>query len=101
MTAHALTTGSYEKSLAIANFQQETLRLAAESFDRFDRADRDISTLTVGISAGCYQKIRELLAQTSRTIEEMVNNDTGTDRVYQLNIQFFPLSRIPGKEGGL
>ncbi|NLW31596.1 MAG: TIGR02147 family protein [Fibrobacter sp.] len=99
LTADAITTGSYEKSLAITNFQQETLRLAAESFDRFEQSARDNSTLTIGISADCYKKIRNILAQTRKTIVEMVENDTDTECVYQLNMQLFPLSRITENGG--
>jgi uncharacterized protein (TIGR02147 family) len=95
VTSAALTTGFYGQSLAIANFQQEMLRLAQEAFDRYPRTERDISTLTIGISAKSVESIRALLAETRRKIVQIAVGDSGEDCVYQINMQVFPVGKVP------
>jgi hypothetical protein, TIGR02147 len=97
-----ITTGEDVKSLAWANFQQETMRLAQEAMDRFDRDRRYIGTQTVGVSAETFKTIRQLLIDTKNKIAEMANADRTADRVYQVNFQAFPLSETPkSKESAL
>jgi uncharacterized protein (TIGR02147 family) len=62
----AITTGGDVKSLAWANFQQETMRLAQEAMDRFDRDSRYIGTQTVGVSAETYKAIRHVLIDAQK-----------------------------------
>jgi uncharacterized protein (TIGR02147 family) len=88
-----ITTGVYEKTLAIANFQRETMKLAQESLDRVQKTERDISTMTIGISKNALEKIQVLLQETRRKIAEIASADVDSDRVFQLNMQLFPLSK--------
>jgi len=94
LDSSAITTGDYEKSLAISNFQQETMRLAQEALDRYPRNVRDISTVTLGVSEKSLEEIRRLAAEFRRRVTELANTDMEADRVYQVNIQVFPLSRF-------
>jgi len=93
ITDHTITTGSHEKALAITNFQRETMKLALEAFDRFPKQERDISTMTIGISQGALLKIKKLLQETRNSIAEIAATDTGSDRVIQINMQAFPFSK--------
>jgi uncharacterized protein (TIGR02147 family) len=94
----AITTGEDVTSLAWANFQQETMRLAQEAMDRFDRTRRYIGTQTVGVSEETFLAIRQLLIDTKNKIAEMANSDQRADRVCQINFQAFPLSRPPANK---
>jgi uncharacterized protein (TIGR02147 family) len=91
----AITTGEDVTSLAWANFQQETMRLAQEAMDRFDRDRRYIGTQTVGVSEETFKAIKQMLIDTKNKIAEMANSDCSADRVYQVNFQAFPLSQSP------
>jgi uncharacterized protein (TIGR02147 family) len=93
VTASAIASGESVTSLAIENFQQETIRLAQESMDRIAPKDRYIGTATVGISEKAIDQIRRVLIDTSNKIAEIANADSGSDRVYQVNFQFFPMSK--------
>jgi uncharacterized protein (TIGR02147 family) len=95
LTSSAISSGETVTALAIENYQQETMRLAQESMDRITPKDRYIGTATVGISEKAIDQIRHVLIDTSNKIAEIANADTGSDRVYQVNFQFFPMS-IPG-----
>jgi uncharacterized protein (TIGR02147 family) len=95
-----ISTGTYEKALAIANFQRETMKLAQEALDRVPKTERDISTMTLGISGEALEKIQVLLQETRRKIAEIASADPGSDRVFQLNMQLFPLSKgLTGIQG--
>lgn len=91
----SITTGSHEGALAIANYQQEMMRLAQRALESYPREQRDISTLTVGISEQAFMQIREILVETRLRIMALADADLDADRVYQMNMQLFPLSKRP------
>lgn len=93
LSSNAIKSRENTNSLAISNFQLETMRLAQEALDRFSLNQRYIGTATVGTSEKTYEKIREILIDASNRIAEIANMDTDADRVYQINIQAFPMSR--------
>jgi uncharacterized protein (TIGR02147 family) len=98
VTTSSLTTNATETALAITNFQKETMRLAYEALDRYKRTERDISTLTIGISSKTMEQIKEILAETRRKIVQAAIKDTNEDSVYQVNFQFFPVGKSLKKD---
>lgn len=93
-TDSILSTGDTWKSIAIANFQHETLDLAKHALDKCERKHRDISTLTLSISGDELKQIKEKLSSVQREILELAKNAKQADRVYQVNFQIFPMSKI-------
>lgn len=91
-TGQNLTTGWKWYSQAIENNQREMIRLAEEAIGRFAKETRDISTLTMGVDEKALPEIREHIRQFRSSLISIVNSYAGTGRVYQLNIQLFPLS---------
>ncbi len=89
-----LSTGDYWKSVAITQFQIDTLDLAKGSYDRVDAKHRNHSTLTLSISASEYGWIKDELSSLRKKILEIAKNSPIPDRVYQININVFPLSQI-------
>jgi uncharacterized protein (TIGR02147 family) len=88
-----LTTGKEWRSVAIMQYQREMIKLAEESLERFRKDERDISTLTVNIPEAAIPEIRELTGEFRESLKKLVNSYTDTDRVYQMNIQMFPLTQ--------
>ncbi len=88
-----LTTGDYWKSVAITQFQIDTLDLAKGSYDRVNPEARNHSTLTLSISNGEYLWIKEELGKVRKKILEMAKGCPSPDRVYQINVNVFPLSK--------
>jgi len=93
LTSSAITTGENIKSLGIANFQQETMRLAQEAMDRYSRDERYIGTATIGVSAKAFAQVKQILIDASNRIAEIANADADADQVYQVNLQAFPMSK--------
>jgi len=91
-TNNTLTTGARWKSMAIRMFQQQAISLALESLERFSPAERDVSTVTVAVGKEEIEEIKRVTAEYRRTVLQIASASEKASRVYQLNIQLFPLS---------
>jgi uncharacterized protein (TIGR02147 family) len=88
-----VTAGENWKSIAIANYQKSTIALAGEAIERFAAEERDISTLTVNLSAKGLGIVKEKIRCLRKEILEVENMDGDCDRVFQVNFQIFPLTK--------
>lgn len=86
-----LTTDAAEGRVAVAQFQQNIMRLASESVARFPRELRDISTLTISVDEPAFQDVREIIKDCRRRIQKRISNVEQPDRVLQLAFALFPL----------
>jgi len=100
-TSKVLTTGDEVVSIAVRKFQQEMIQLSREALDTIEREHREISTLTLGISGEGYRRLKELIQKFRKEFISIVNTIDPVDRVYQLNIQFFPLTKITPEQKDL
>lgn len=87
-----ISTGKAWHSMAVQQYQKEMIRLGEESLERFPKAERDISTLTLNVGKEVLEELRSVTEEYRRTVARLSNRSEGTDRVYQLNIQLFPLT---------
>jgi uncharacterized protein (TIGR02147 family) len=79
-------------TLALRNFSQEMLDRAKESLETVPVELREISGVTLGISAQAIDRIKQRIRMFKEDIIAMVVDDkTESSDVYQLNVQFFPL----------
>jgi uncharacterized protein (TIGR02147 family) len=74
------------------------LKLAERALDAYAPAVRPFSYMTLSVSRDTVQFINERLQAARREILDRVSRDETVDRLYQLNIQLFPLSKA-GKRG--
>jgi|WetSurMetagenome_2_1015567.scaffolds.fasta_scaffold37564_2 uncharacterized protein (TIGR02147 family) len=88
-----LSTGDEVMSLNIVNYHKQVSRLAENAFDRSSRDERDISALTLGVSSEAFNRIKARLQSFRKEIMEIAKESDNPDRVFQLNLQFFPVSR--------
>lgn len=92
LTRSAISSGDRVSKMAFRTFHLECLRLAADSIDSVPAGERNISGLTLGISRTKYEQIVQRLNSFRKEIAMMAEEDPGADRVYQLNLQLFPMS---------
>jgi uncharacterized protein (TIGR02147 family) len=92
VTAAAITTGRKASALQVDLFHQQTLRLAMEAMDRFAKPDREFSSMTLGIAPELLPMVKDILAEARRRIGELAEASETASRVYQVNMQVFPLS---------
>ena len=93
-TDQKITTGDLEiPSLAVRDMHRQMGELALEALENVPVEDRDISGLTLGIPENALPRIRSEIADFRRRIANIVTESPDTDRVYRLNVQFFPLTK--------
>jgi uncharacterized protein (TIGR02147 family) len=96
LTDKHITTGLETEAVVINNFVINTLYIAKDAFYRFPKNTRNFSALTLSVSAQGYEKIVEQCIEFRKKIVDIVKDDSGIDRVYQVNLQVFPLTDISG-----
>ena len=89
---NTITTGDDWRSMAIQNFQHAMGQLGAEAVRRIQKKERDISTLTLSGSDELFQAYKEKLKDLRREFLQMAKRDNHPEKVFQINLQLFPLT---------
>ncbi len=92
-TTSVLSTGNEVASLNVVNYHKQVSKLAEGAFDRSPAEARDVSALTLGINKADFKRIKSKIQQFRKEIMGIAQNSMNDDRVYQLNFQFFPVSK--------
>lgn len=87
-----LTTEHEVGSLAAGNFHRQMLERAAAAIESVSAAERDLAALTVCVSARTVAAVKQRIHRLREELAELCDSDQAGDRVYQLNVQWFPLS---------
>jgi uncharacterized protein (TIGR02147 family) len=93
LTHKIVTTGDHFRSIAVKTFQEATIELALNSLHEQPIEKRNISTVTMTISEKKLAQMNEIIAQFRESLLKIARDETEADSVYQLNIQFFPLTK--------
>lgn len=92
LSDQAMSTGEEWSSLAISEYQVETIELSKHSIRHHEKERRDISTVTMNVSEEEFVKVRQMVQEFRSSVISYVNKGENPDRIYQLNIQLIPLS---------
>jgi uncharacterized protein (TIGR02147 family) len=95
LTDKYLTTGEEWRSFAVKTFQNQSLDLARHALEKVPKEARDISTVSLTINQGAMDKIRERVRQFHQDMLEISEQSGTGDRVYQVNLQVFPMALPP------
>ena len=79
-------------SAALRNFHRQIGTVALDTLDAVPVEERNFSNLILGVTKEAYQKILEEAAAFRRRVVAIATEDEGMDRVYSMNLQFFPLT---------
>ena len=93
-----LTTGDTWESVAIHAFQAAMSDLGSRALDALPKEERDFSTLTMALSKEAFDKVRDVVKKARLEISAIERDCAKPDRVYQINVQCFPLSIDKEKE---
>lgn len=88
-----LTTGEVWESDLITTLQLQLADLGKKALLSVPKNERDISNLTVTLSAETLRRVREAISALRHEILAQSEDDDDADRVYQCNIQLFPISQ--------
>ena len=84
----------------VANFQRAFMDLAREGLDRFQRDERDYSTLTLPMAEEDLARARQAIAQLRGLLMTISDKCRRPKRVLQFNSQLFPLTGQGDDERG-
>lgn len=98
VSSKIISTGHEVESLAVTHFHLACMDLAAKALRELPRDRRNVSGLTLGISAKGYDRIREVIHSCQKEILDIAEKDAEADRVYQLNFHLFPVSKPYGSK---
>jgi uncharacterized protein (TIGR02147 family) len=93
-----LTTEHEVSALGAANFHRQMLQRAIESIDTVPSALRDLAALTVCVGPNRATEVKRRIHQFREAMTELCDAETEGTIVYQLNVQWFPLTRTDGGE---
>jgi uncharacterized protein (TIGR02147 family) len=87
-----ISTGKEVLGFAVQNFHTECADLAKRAILHTRQSERNISSLTLGISESGYNQICEELLNFQAKVIAIAENDNNADTAYQFNFHFFPTS---------
>lgn len=93
LTQQHISTGDEIASHAVVRYHQRTIEIGREAVMNFDHTERNISSVTMSISADVFEKIADEISGFRKRILEISEQSKDPDRVYQLNIQLFPFTK--------
>ena len=100
-TDKVVTTGPMEFTpLAIRELHHQMGEIALDAIEGVPQDERHFSGLTLGITRAAYEKIVKRIAEFRKEIIAIATEDSATDEVYRLNMQFFPVTNIKGSKKG-
>jgi uncharacterized protein (TIGR02147 family) len=89
----AMTTGDEVSSVALMRFHRQSLDLARRALELYPSIMRDVSGVTMSLSAAGYEKVKDEIRRFRKRIMDVASADCAEDAVFQLNLQLFPLSK--------
>jgi uncharacterized protein (TIGR02147 family) len=90
--APLLSTGPEVRSLAVGNFHRQMMERASSAIDEVPRERRDISGVTVSLSARAFRMFKEKIIALRAELLELSAEEKEATRVVQFNFQVFPLA---------
>lgn len=82
------------KSTHWGNFISSMIKLAQGSIDRYQKDERDLSSVTVALSTDSWMIIKNEIAYLRNKLLALSEQDKKHNVVYQCNFQLFPLTRV-------
>jgi len=91
-TDKVISTPGEVLSLAISKYHKDVITLGADAIDRFSKPERDIRSVTLGLSQEGFELLKKRMESFWQELLDMGMAERDIDRVYQINLQLFPLS---------
>lgn len=90
---NVIRSDSETSNLALSNYHASVIQLAHDSLKAFPQKERDIRSVTVGLSNLAYIELKTKMEKFWEEIMEFANTQNEVESVYQVNLQLFPLTR--------
>jgi uncharacterized protein (TIGR02147 family) len=94
----AITSGPEVCSLGIRAYNAFMAGRAQGAIEEFPPAERDIQTLTIGISKDGYRLIKQEMQDFLSRVVRIVDEGKNAEQVYNVNVHLFPMSALHQRE---
>lgn len=88
----SVTTTNDVPSSSIRKFHKEFIPIGMDAMDMVDVQERDVSSLTFCIDKKKLPEYKKLISDFRAKLSNLAKQEETSDELYQLNIQFFPMS---------
>ncbi len=89
----SIQTGENVSNYGVIAYHKKMMQLGAESLDRFPSQQREVSSVTIGLSENNFKKVKQMIVDFRSQLMQISESDQDRDEIYQFNFQVFPLSR--------
>lgn len=98
VTAHERTvaTAHEVQGLAAYNYHRAMLGLASTCLDRVEPSERHVGAVTIAVPGDLVPQLKHELAALQERLCDLADGADDPDRIYQITLQLFPLSRPTG-----
>ena len=98
VSQNLISSGYETKSVAVNNHVINCLELSRESLDRFANDQKNLSSITFTLPQNRFSEVEERVRAFRRELMSFVEQCEKEDRVYQINMQLFPVSESIHKQ---
>lgn len=91
-TDELISTGNEIHSLMLNNFVIQTMRLAEQAINQGTKGT-NLSSVTLSIASKDLDAVQEEIRRCRRKIMEIAKESAAPDRVFQFNVQLFPMTQ--------
>jgi len=91
-TEPVISAGQNIKSYKVIQFQINMLRRAIDIYDKKNTGDRLMSSTTYALSENSYELLKKKIRNFKIQLQEIVRLEENPSKVYQMNVNFFPLA---------
>lgn len=87
-----VSTGDTVISELVRSYHREMIKKGAEAIDLYARHLRDITAVVLSVSNQDLPELKSIISQFRKNIMKLAAQNMNRNQLYQLNIQFFPLT---------
>lgn len=97
LQTESLTTGSKFANFGVVSFHKKMMQLASEALDRFRAEEREISSVSIGLSQEKFEMAKKMIEDLRDQLMLLSEEDKNKNVIYQINFQLFPISKKKDK----
>jgi uncharacterized protein (TIGR02147 family) len=94
-----ISSGDETHSVQLANFQLTTIEMAKRSLKQHPPEKRDISFVSLTLSSDSFAKVKSEVQEFRKKLLLTAKDEQYPDRIYQCNIQLFPVTGFQEEAG--
>lgn len=91
-----LTTDPEVMSIAVFKHHTTMIGKSIDSLSKDHHSVRDVSSITVALNEKTFSEAKGKIQEFRRDLNVLLSKSKDNDRVYQMNFQIFPLTKIKG-----